>query len=149
MFSVSESIKQERADRGSLVEANFHCKGFACSCSTPHYIFALMVHILHQFDVLLCQPLVSHAPIQSFPRDSVLCYTLYSSLRFVMDEVLPATSSPPHLIVISTSSVSCLLLPVFLLSYLPHISLNAVLPSQSWPPSSPPALLTELCRSLR
>ena len=94
-------------------------------------------------------PLVSHAPIQSFHRYSVLCYTLSSSLRFVMGEVLPATSSPPHLIVISASSVSCLLLPVFLLSCVPHISLNAVLPSQSWSPSSPPALLTELCRSLR
>ena len=31
------SGKQERAENGSLVEANFHCKGFACSCSTLHY----------------------------------------------------------------------------------------------------------------
>ena len=44
-------------------------------------------------------------------------------------------SSPP-------SSVSCLLLPVSLLSGLLHISLYTVLPSQSWPPSSPPALLS-------
>ena len=41
------------------------------------------------------------------------------------------------------SSVSCLLLiSVFLLSCRPHISLNTVLPSQPWSPSSPPALLT-------
>ena len=38
-------------------------------------------------------------------------------------------SSPP-------SSVSCLLLPVSLLSCLLHISLYTVLPSQSWPPCS-------------
>ena len=44
-------------------------------------------------------------------------------------------SSPPP-------SVSCLLLPVSLLSCLLHISLYTVLPSQSWPPSSPPALLS-------
>ena len=44
-------------------------------------------------------------------------------------------SSPP-------SSVSCLLLPVSLLSGLLHISLYTVLPSQYWPPSSPPALLS-------
>ena len=40
------------------------------------------------------------------------------------------------------SSVSCLFLPVSLLSCLLHISLYTVLPSQYWPPSSPPALLT-------
>ena len=51
---------------------------------------------------------------------------------FIRREVLPATSSPLHLIVLSTYSVSCLLLPAFLLSYLPHISLNIVLPSQPW-----------------
>ena len=34
------------------------------------------------------------------------------------------------------SPVSCLLLPVFLLFCLPRISLNTVLPSQPWPPSS-------------
>ena len=44
-------------------------------------------------------------------------------------------SSPP-------SYVSCLLLPVSLLSCLLHISLYTVIPSQSWPPSSPPTLLT-------
>ena len=43
--------------------------------------------------------------------------------------MLPATSSPPHLIVFSTPSVSCLLLPVSLLSCLLHISLSTVLPS--------------------
>ena len=39
------------------------------------------------------------------------------------------------------SSVSCLLIPVSLLSCLLHISLYTFLPSQYWPPSSPPALL--------
>ena len=64
---------------------------------------------------------------------------------FVRGEVLPATSSPHHLIVFSTLLClfkSCLLLPVFLLSCHPHISLNTVLPSQPWPHSSPPALPT-------
>ena len=58
----------------------------------------------------------------------------------------PATSSPPHLIVFSTPppSVSCLLLPVFLLSCLPHISLNIVLPYQHWPPISPPHVTLSL-----
>ena len=36
--------------------------------------------------------------------------------------MLPTTSSLPHLIVFLPSSVSCLLLPVFLLSCLPHMS---------------------------
>ena len=44
------------------MKANFHFKGFACSCSTPNCSFALVVHVLHQSDVLLWHPLVSHAP---------------------------------------------------------------------------------------
>ena len=48
--------------------------------------------------------------------------------------------SPPHLLFFST--LLCLILPVSLLSCLLHISLNTVLPSQPWPPSSPPALVT-------
>ena len=65
-----------KQETGSLVESNFHRKGFACSCSTPHHSFALMAHVLHQSDVLLQYPLfaLSHAPIQFFPRDSVLCF---------------------------------------------------------------------------
>ena len=42
---IDHDGKQERADSGTLVEANFHCKGFACSCSTRHYSFALMIHM--------------------------------------------------------------------------------------------------------
>ena len=75
---------------------------------------------------------------------------LYLSLPlfpFIMGEVLSATFSPPHLLFFST--LLCLLLPVSLLSCLLHISLYTVLPSQSWPPSSPTAMLTYLCRSLR
>ena len=40
---------------------------------------------------------------------------------FLIGEVLPATSSPPHLISSPPSSIYCLLLPVFLLACLPHI----------------------------
>ena len=47
------------AERGSLVEANFHCKGFACSCRTPHYSCALTLQVLHQAELLLWYPLVS------------------------------------------------------------------------------------------
>ena len=54
--------------------------------------------------------------------------------RQLLDRLI-CYSSPP-------SSVSCLLLPVSLLSCLLHISLNTVLPSQPWAPSSPPALLS-------
>ena len=90
--------------------------------------------------------------------------SLSFSFPFVRGEVLPATFSPPHLIVFSTllcllSSSSSLppLLPSSHLSQhsppisalaslvsscLHHISLNTVLLSQPWPPSSPPALLT-------
>ena len=49
--------------------------------------------------------------------------SLSSFVPFVRGEVLPATFSPPHLIVLPPSSVSCLRIPVFLLSCLPHISL--------------------------
>ena len=62
--SIHHNGKQERAESGSLLESNFHGKGFACSCSTTHYSFALMAHVLHQSDVLIWHPLVSHAPIQ-------------------------------------------------------------------------------------
>ena len=71
-----------------------------------------------------------------------LSLSLSLSFPFVRGRVLSATSSPPHLIFFPPSSVSCLLLPVFLLCCLPRISLNIVLPSQPWPPSSHPALLT-------
>ena len=40
--------------------------------------------------------------------------------------LLPALCSPPHQQVFPPSSVSCLLLPVFILSCLPRISLNTV-----------------------
>ena len=49
--------KQERAESGSSVEANFRCKGFTCSCGTPHYSLTQMVHFLHQYNVLLWHPL--------------------------------------------------------------------------------------------
>ena len=55
---------------------------------------------------------------------------------FIRGEVLPVTFSPPHL-----------LLPVFLLSSLLHISLNTVLPSQPWPPTPPPLPVSAYCPS--
>ena len=66
--------------------------------------------------------------------------SLSSSFPFVRGELLPATFSPPHLLVFSI--LLCLLSssssdPVFLFSCLPHISLNTVLPSQPRSPSSP------------
>ena len=53
--------------------------------------------------------------------------------HFVRGEVLPATSSPPHLIVFSTRLclLACLLIPVFLPSCQLHISLNTALPPPS------------------
>ena len=44
----------------------------------------------------------------------------------VRGEVLPATSSAPHLRVFPLSSVSCLVLPVFLLSCFSRIYLNTI-----------------------
>ena len=75
MFSVSESTM--KANRKGLKtdpwwSPTSTAKGFNCSCSTPHYSFALMVHVLHKSDVLLWQLLVSHAPIQFFPLYSVV-----------------------------------------------------------------------------
>ena len=73
IFSVSDG-KQERAESGSLLEVNFHCKGFACSCSTPHYSCAVMILVIHQSNELLWHPLASHAPIRFFPGNSVVCF---------------------------------------------------------------------------
>ena len=81
----------------------------------------------------------------------LLCQVSWASLSlplipFVRGELLPANSSSPHLMVFS--SLLCLFSSsVFLLSCLPHISLNTVLPSQPWPPSSPPTLLRLLSSS--
>ena len=63
---------------------------------------------------------------------------------FVRGEVMPATFSLPHLLVFSTllclvSSSSSSLPPLLPSS---HLSFYTVLPSQNWPPSSPPALLS-------
>ena len=77
--------KQERDESRSLVEADFHCVGFACSCCSTHYNFALIVHVPHQSDVLLWYPLVSRTPIQffpyAFPRSmNIKCKSCYMSL---------------------------------------------------------------------
>ena len=81
---------------------------------------------------------------KQFPLARWNCLSRFLPLfPFIRREVLSATSSPPHLIVFSTilCLFSSLLLPVFLLSCIPHISLNTVLLFQHWPRSSPPALL--------
>ena len=61
---------------------------------------------------------------------------------FVRGEVLLATSSSPHLNVIHLPVCSTLLCLLSSSSSLPPLLLSSVLPSQPWPPSSPPALLT-------
>ena len=73
----------------------------------------------------------------------VSCTLSLPLVPFVRGEVLHEASSSPHLIVLifHPSSVSCLLLPVVLLSCLHHISLNTVLPSQPWPRDLPRHLL--------
>ena len=78
---------------------------------------------------------------------------------FVRGDVLPATSSPPHLITFPTLicilSSSSSLPPLLPFSHRPpipalasrvsscllHITLNTVLPSLTWPPSSPALLM--------
>ena len=59
-------------------------------------------------------------PLPLFPLSGVRCCPQ-------LFHCLICYSSPP-------SSVSCLLLPVSLLSCIPHISLSTVLPSQPWSP---------------
>ena len=83
--SVNQLWKQERDESRSLVESNFHCVWFACSCSSTHINFALIVHVLQQSDVLLWYPLVSRTPIQfflyAFPRSmNIKCKSCYMSL---------------------------------------------------------------------
>ena len=83
--SVNRLWKQERDESISLLEADFHCAGFACSCSSTHINFALIVHVLHQSDVLLWYPLASRTPIQfftyAFPRSiNIKCKSCYMSL---------------------------------------------------------------------
>ena len=59
-------------------------KWFACSCSTHHCSFALMVHALRHSDVLLWYPLVSHAPILFTPRSVSLAVLLCIFLAAVL-----------------------------------------------------------------
>ena len=65
--------KQERAESGYLVEANFHCKGFACSCSTPSLQFRIDSPVWSR-PLLLWHFLVSHASTQ-FSLGTVSCFS--------------------------------------------------------------------------
>ena len=59
LFSVSESImmKNRKGLKADPWWSPTSTAGFTCSCSTPHYSFALMARVLHQSDTLLWYPL--------------------------------------------------------------------------------------------
>ena len=112
--------KLERAESRSLVGSNFHCKWFAWSCSTPHYSFALMVHV--SFAGLMyfsgTQLFASHAPIQFFPEAfsrsmntqcNSCCPSLYLSCSCLSATIASVVDFP-----FTNPNCSSLMLTVFL-----------------------------------